>query len=117
MKRDFHIGDILSVTTGLLMSPRRIGGVYDILNYMTRDNLFTHQLPRACDECRPFLLKQYPDLETVDVSGIASGNFEAELAKIVARYGETRPVDQIPREAHPRIDPVTELHQMLAENK
>ena len=51
MSRDFHIGDILSVTTGRLVSPRRMDGVYDILNFMTGDNLFTHQLPRAAREC------------------------------------------------------------------
>lgn len=44
--RNFHLGDILSVTTGCLLSPRRMEGVYDILNFMTADNLFTHQLGR-----------------------------------------------------------------------
>jgi hypothetical protein len=33
--RAFHLGDILSVTTGCLVSPRGIAGVCDILNWMT----------------------------------------------------------------------------------
>lgn len=53
--REFHIGDILSITTERLVSPRLIEGVYDILNYMTGDNLMTHQLPRASRHCAPYL--------------------------------------------------------------
>lgn len=52
--KTFHIGDILSVTTSRLVSPSHIDGVYSILNWMTCDNLYTHQLPRAADECAPF---------------------------------------------------------------
>ncbi len=60
--RAFHIGDILSVTTGIFVSPDGIGGLYDILNYMTGDDLYTHQLPRASQQCRPALLAQHPQL-------------------------------------------------------
>jgi len=62
MSKQFHIGDIISVTTGHLVSPSHIGGVYGILNYMTRDDLFTHQLPRASEQCAPYLVEQYPFL-------------------------------------------------------
>jgi len=61
MKR-FHISDVLSVTTGRLVSYRHMDGVYAILNFLTGDNLFTHQLPRAMDECRPWLRTQFPKL-------------------------------------------------------
>ncbi len=33
MSRDFDLGDIPSITTGALVSPRHIDGVYDILDY------------------------------------------------------------------------------------
>lgn len=65
--KDFHIGDILSVTTGRLVSPEHIGGVYKILNWMTSENLMTHQLPRASRECEPFLKAQHPDLSEIVV--------------------------------------------------
>jgi hypothetical protein len=58
----FHIGDVLSVTTGRLVSARHIDGVYDILNFLTGDNLFTHQLPRAMNECKPWLRSMFPAL-------------------------------------------------------
>ena len=40
--KTFHISDILSVTTEVLLSTRRMEGVHD--NWMTGDDLFTHQL-------------------------------------------------------------------------
>ena len=40
MSRDFDLGDIPSITTGALVSPRHIDGVYDILDYMTGEQLF-----------------------------------------------------------------------------
>lgn len=72
MSRDFDLGDILSVTTGILVSPRRMDGIYDILNYMTDDSLFTHQLPRAMAECREPMFTQHPELRAVSARGSSS---------------------------------------------
>ena len=72
--KQFHLGDVLSITTGRLVSPRHIDGVYDILNFMTGDNLFTHQLPRASDECKPYLVAQFPQL--------AAAEMESALAEL-----------------------------------
>ena len=60
--KTFHISDVLSVTTGRLVSSRHMGGIYEILNFLTGDNLFTHQLPRAMKECLPWLRTQFPNL-------------------------------------------------------
>lgn len=70
MTKRFHISDVLSITTGLLVSTRHCTGVYDILNWMTQNNLYTHQLPRASDECKPHLLRQFPWLEKVDADSL-----------------------------------------------
>jgi hypothetical protein len=110
---DFHLGDILSVTTERLVSPDHIDGVYRILNYMTGDNLFTHQLPRANHECAPALLAQHPQLNAVEVPDDFGPDPEAAvtawLAEQVARYGETLPVEPLAAADHTRIDPVDEL--------
>lgn len=66
MSRDFDLSDVLSATTGRLLSMRHMDGIYDVLNYMTGDNLMTHQLPRAMDQVKPEILRQHPDLENVD---------------------------------------------------
>ena len=67
--KDFHIGDILSVTTGRLVSPRHIEGVYDILNWMTGESLFTHQLPRVSREAGPVLLAAHPQIRQIVFNG------------------------------------------------
>jgi hypothetical protein len=115
--KEFHLGDILSITTERLVSPRRIGGVYDILNWMTGENLMTHQLPRASRECGGPLLAQHPDLAAVPVPdqfGDGSGEsarlaVETWLAEQVAVYGETREVTPLHPDDHTHIDPLTEI--------
>ena len=112
--KTFHLGDILSVTTGCLVSPRHIDGVYDILNWMTGDNLMTHQLPRACGECEGPLRAQHPDLIVIEVPGDFGGKEGVDrwLAEQVTIYGETREVAPLAAEDHTRIDPITELRAM-----
>lgn len=109
--RDFHIGDILSVVTGRLVSPDHIGGVYNILNWMTGESLMTHQLPRVSDECTPSLCDQHPDLAAVEVPADLSGEESvwAWLADQVAIYGETRPVLPLAAGDHTHIDPIMEI--------
>jgi hypothetical protein len=115
--KTFHLGDILSITTGCLVSPRHIDGVYDILNHMTGDSLSTHQLPRASRECEGPLLAQHPDLagiEVPDFSVYARDDVERAvadwLAAQVAVYGETREVAPLGEHDHTRIDPIDEMH-------
>lgn len=115
--KDFELGDILSITTGRLVSRRLIGGVYDILNWMTNDNLYTHQLPRATEECKPWLLRQHPQLRIVDDSDLTGENCDEWLAARVKQFGETLPVACIPRDDHSYRDPVEELREMAGPDK
>jgi len=109
--REFHIGDILSIIDGHLVSPRHIDGVYDILNWMTGDNLFTHQLPRASEECAPSLREQHPDLAAVVFPEGVSGEepVRAWLAEQVRQFGEHRPVSPLAVGDHTAIDPISEM--------
>jgi hypothetical protein len=114
--KDFHLGDILTITTGCLVSPDHIGGAYNILNWMTGDNLFTHQLPRASRECEGPLLEQHPQLAAVQVPAFEAGTRdEMELAVMTwlasqtAIYGERLPVAKLPKDQHTEIDPIAEI--------
>lgn len=60
----FGLGIVLSATTGRLLCD--MGGVYEILNHMTGDNLFTHVLPRAFRFAAPLIKAQYPELEAAE---------------------------------------------------
>lgn len=57
----FSLAQMLSITTSRLCCD--MGGVYEILNHITGDNLFTHVLPRACRFAAPLLLKDHPELQ------------------------------------------------------
>jgi hypothetical protein len=113
MTKTFELGDVLSITTGHLVSRRHIDGIYDILNYMTGDNLFTHQLPRAMDECKPFLLAQHPELADVTVADVhGRDEVYAWLDKQEAKFGALIDVEPVPTEDHTYIDPISELRMM-----
>jgi hypothetical protein len=115
-RRAFDLGTILTVTTGCLLSPKGMTGVYEILNWMTGDNLFTHQLPRASRECEQPLLDQHPDLAAIEIpawpESVDRATVEAWLAEQVARFGATRDVAPLAADDHTRIDPVTEMQQL-----
>ena len=115
--KDFHLGDILSITTERLVSPRHMDGVYEILNFMTRDNLFTHQLPRACSECKPYLLRQHPDLAGIEVPELDKDSWKPWLEQQVAIYGEFLAVEQIPMDDHSQRNPLEELIEMMPDKK
>lgn len=66
--REFDIADVLSVFTGRLYTS--VDCIQDVLSFLTQCDLFTHQLPRAFDFCKPRLFHQHPWLATVDVPRI-----------------------------------------------
>lgn len=106
----FHLGDVLSITTECLVTNRHMDAIYDILNFMTGDNLFTHQLPRAARECKPALLAQFPELAGIifDLKEPTKESVAAWLAAQVAIHGEYRDVEAL-TSGHVRIHPLEEL--------
>jgi hypothetical protein len=112
--RDFHLGDILSVTDGHLVSPRHMDGVYDIMNWLTGESLYTHQLVLAREECRTELLRQHPQLAEVDSGDeMNAGNWREWLARMVEKYGETLPVAPLPKREAKYDSPIGDLVEML----
>jgi len=118
MKKKFHIGDILSITTGKLVSLRQMDGIYDILNFLTQDNLFTHQLPRVSEECCPWLLRRHPQLKEVEVIDFTGeDSVKVWLNKQIEKYGEYLEIETIPRNDHDYIDPEEELVSQMGKDK
>ncbi|WPS86442.1 hypothetical protein SMD22_18290 [Brevibacillus halotolerans] len=109
----FHISDILSVTTGKLLSTRRMDGVYDILNHMTGESLVTHQLPRAIKICAPFLLQQHPELLVVDADNVDENNLGAWIDKQLKVYGEFLAVEPLAPGRYQSMDPIEEAKELV----
>lgn len=113
----FHLGDVLSITDGRLMSPRHMDGVYDILNFMTGDSLYTHQIPRVAKECQPYLLQQHPQLAGIKFGPVTKENFASLLEDLCAEYGEQLLVTKLPNHVHEFIDPMSELAEKVHPSK
>lgn len=104
--KNFDISDVLSITNGALVSTRHIEGVYDILNFMTGDNLMTHALPRAMEACKPALLKQFPALAKDSQATIGPDNWKPWLAKMRIKHGDVFAVT--PLESYESLHPLAE---------
>ena len=113
--KTFHIGDVLTVTTGRLLGPTHMDGLYEILNYMTGESLMTHALGRAAEVCRPVLLERFPELATVNADDVNAETHLAWLAAIVTEHGETREVAPLDADTYEAKDPITELLDMGVE--
>lgn len=134
--KKFHFSDVLTITTGRLVSTRHVDGIYDVLNFMTGDELFTHQLPRAADECRPWLATQFPELmeespamkEMLDeldnrINPLKGDKQATEVAvtefldqvKEKFKLPEMIPVYELGADMHLHIDPVEELKAMVGD--
>lgn len=65
VSQKFKLGAVLSVTTGYLLC--EIGELYEILNFLTKENLYTHQLPRAAEYAKVHIAIAYPGIEDTQV--------------------------------------------------
>lgn len=112
MTRDFPLDEILTVTTGRLVARRHMAAVYEILNFLTGDDLMTHQLPRALDACLPAVLGQHPDLADIPAVSVPADteHIWPWVEAMEARYGKTRPLAPIKGWLHQ--NPIAELCDM-----
>ena len=129
----FNFRTLLSVTTGrLLTKDSKDGGngiedMYELLGWMTGDEPFTHSLGRFCKECKPWLLRWFPELATVDddirrVCEKSKGydkvgryeTIERLMVAVQVTLGKTwYNVPKIPADDHETKDPVAELEERL----
>jgi hypothetical protein len=111
MSKRFHLGDILTITDGRFVAPRGMEAVYEIMNYMTGESLFTHQLVRAAPICRAALLEQFPqlaDLVEPDTE-LNVATVPAWLDKQAAKFGAWHDVEPLQPGAYRPRDAIAEL--------
>lgn len=67
--KEFHLGDVLSVTTGWMLSPRGMDGLLDIINFTLAldgryrlDGGLPFSLLFAANKCKEELFRQFPQL-------------------------------------------------------
>lgn len=112
--KTFTLGEVLSITTGKLLCD--MDGVYEILNHLTGDNLYTHQLPRASRHCKPFILAQLPDLSSETMAGVTVDNWKARLDAAIKKYGNEFTLDATAcSAAWVSRNPLSEMVEIMAE--
>lgn len=67
----FHLGDVLSVLHGLVVSPRQMEGVVQMLRFMTGTPIaFKYEMEPALAVCQPVLQEQFPSLSQPEVATV-----------------------------------------------
>lgn len=84
----FHLGDILSITTKTLLSPRYFHGVYDVVGYLTYSAPPLDDLEQAMERCRGYILQEHPQLRDMDVGSVEFENWREWLQVQTEQYGE-----------------------------
>lgn len=119
----FDVRVLLTVTTGRLITTS-LRALYELLGWMTDDSPFTHQLPRFATECKPWLLRWFPqlcavdstDLRVLDAAAEDGGEMGVEswLRGVLARRDLELfyDVPRIPPHDHERKNPYDELVAM-----
>jgi hypothetical protein len=116
--KTFHLGDVLSIVAGIIISPRHIRGVIGIREFMYGGKVFLSQSETALRVCKDALLEQFPQfkamqwqrmepelVETISGAG-PEGYFAAVnwwLDKLTPLYGETLEVAVLPEDARKLI--------------
>lgn len=108
---NFHIGTVLSITHDRLLSPDMMEGVYKILNHMTGDNLYTHQLTRAHEPAKEAIFDQHPELRQIDISAVVNNDWQTWLNEQAQKYGEYFDIE--PLKTWERKSPLLELAEIM----
>lgn len=107
----FPIDAVMSTVTGILVCEDGIGCVYEVLNWMTGECVYTHQIPRISREAQHVLLGLHPEMQAaIDEACQVNGeNWRQWLATWTERYGAEIAVPVMNIAEHERIDPMSEL--------
>jgi hypothetical protein len=96
--RNFDISDVLSVSTGQLVSARHMDGVYDILGFMTGDpSITTIGLAMVSEACKKEILRQHPQLTGLRYAGPRKPESVDEWVLVQAeKFGRVLPIQPLP---------------------
>lgn len=90
MSKQFSDATILSCMTGWVLVD--FGDIHECLEVLAGGPVWTHQMPSLFKEIRPAMQVAFPDLATVDISGISPETFPAWKAAHPELYANSREV-------------------------
>jgi hypothetical protein len=110
----FTTGEIISAGLGKLCCP--MDRVYVVMNFLTSDNLFTHQLPRAFRACEAWVKQQHPWLLELNEAACTTETWRLWLAEAERKYGQEHELQPLPSGQWLHCDPIKEAVE-LTEDK
>jgi hypothetical protein len=115
--KEFATADVLSTITGRLIG--QMSGIYEVLNWMTGESVFTHQLPRIGGEAIPVLVAAHPALQQAidEAEQVNRENWQEWRQTWEDRYGLMIAVPKFGADTHERIDPISELAEKVHPDK
>ena len=76
----FSLGDVLSISTGRLLSRKRTSGRYALLRHLHGgDAVHSVQMGELLSLYHPLLLAHFPGLQAVDCRGVTAANYDEWL--------------------------------------
>lgn len=91
--REFPTLAVVSTVTGILLCP--IEQVYQVVDWMLSEDHFTHQLPRAAEEAKPYIVFQHPWLH--DLALVPNDPaLEMQSVDILTKHGTTLALTPVP---------------------
>lgn len=113
-ERNFDLGTVLTITSGRLFTD--MDNVYDILNYLSNDEIYTHQIPRVMKAAQSHVLGRYPQLDGVGKEVVI--NNEQDVKTFIHEqkeiYGDSFGLSPMSEEMCQHIDPIEEAINMQA---
>lgn len=113
----YRVGDLLAVTTGLMLSPTGVDGLYGVVDGISGQQHMTHQLGRAAEEIRPYVLWLHPWLADIprpehipDRAALL-----VWLGEVATVYGEYHDVPTMPFGEYIGREPIAELQEMVGD--
>lgn len=87
--KEFATLDVVTVTSGVLLSDRLLDAVYDVCGWMLNDSLMTHQLPAASDVVGPYIIGQHPWIASLVLPKGNKPALKSFSERLVQTRGET----------------------------
>lgn len=111
--KEFPTEAVISAITGRLIC--EIGGVYEVLSWMTDGPVWTHQLPRVGREAWPVVTAMHPHLDVlaVESEAVTVETWQAWRDSCIDRFGPMIAVPRMNSDQHERIDPLSELAEKI----
>ena len=86
--KEFPTEAVVSAVSGIMLVDD-FGEIYEVLNFLLEDNLFTHELPAACDRARPYIYARYPWMADLDLPPGNLTALNATMSHVIAEHGPT----------------------------